>query len=255
MTIKLNPMNPWTKQTAPRSTSSLTRVLAVGDCNTYGIHEPPIGNTILDKFCRCLEQAGHPASGQNLGFGMATSREGIALMAARAEQADILLLKFGLGDSWISSLPSIYVPYFPDSRSRKIWRKILKFTKRRLRSRLLRYIVPSGPVVPLAEYRENIERIIALARYANPSIRIILWGSPPVQNDERRNAQLLRYNAELHDIATRKGALYIPTKPIIDSLNSAEAFLDNVHLNEAATTSIAAEMAHAFLSIRQRTAA
>ncbi|TWU28174.1 SGNH/GDSL hydrolase family protein [Bythopirellula polymerisocia] len=242
------------KRSTPAQEHKL-QVLAVGDCNTYGIQEPPIGNTILDKFCRCLEQAGYPASSQNLGFGMGTSREGIALMEAKAARADILLLNFGLVDSWITSIPRVYVPYFPDSRAKKVRRKLLKFTKRRLRAPLLRRVIPSGNVVPLAEFRANIEQIISLARQANPSVWVLLWGSPPVQYDAERNGHLLQYNAELHDVATRKRAMYLPTKPIIDNLPSAEAFLDNVHLNEAATTSIAAEMAHAFLSQRQRTAA
>ena len=39
---------------------SALRILAVGDCNTCGITVPPVGNTILDKFCRELEEGGIP---------------------------------------------------------------------------------------------------------------------------------------------------------------------------------------------------
>jgi hypothetical protein len=232
-----------------------TRVIAVGDCNTYGLHEPPIGNTILDKFCRCLELAGYPTVSQNLGCGMATSREGIVLMTERAKPADIALINFGLVDSWITSVPKLYVPYFPDNRVKKLTRKALKYTKRRLRSPLIRRFIPTGNVVPIDEFRRNIEAIIDIARRLNPDVCIVLWGSPPVQNDDRRNEELLRYNAELHDIANNLGASYFPTKPLIESLTTTEAFLDNVHLNEVATAGIATGIAHTYLSQRQRTAA
>jgi lysophospholipase L1-like esterase len=238
--------------TAP---SHALRVLAVGDCNTCGITVPPIGNTMLDKFCRCLELAGHPAIPQNLGCGMATSREGIYMMNNHAERADIALINFGLVDCWITSIPKIYIPYFPDNRLKKLTRKALKYTKRRLRSPLVRKFIPSGPVVSLEEYRQNIEEMISIARRMNPSVRIILWGSPPVQNDDARNNQLLRYNSELHDIANRRGVSYFPTKPLIESLNTDEAFVDNVHLNEVATAGIATALAHTYLSQLKRTAA
>lgn len=232
-----------------------TCVIAVGDCNTYGNHQPQVEHSILDKFCRCLEQAGYPTHSQNLECGMATSREGVAVMESLATRADILLLNFGLLDSRYTSLPWIYIPSFPDSRSRKILRVLIKLAKRGFRVPLLRWLIPSGPLVPLDEYRANVERIISLARRLNPAMWILLWGSPPLLRDANHNARVLQYNAELHDIATRCGATYLPTKPIVDSLRSPEFFLDNCPLNEMTMAAIAAEMAHAYLSQRQRTAA
>ena len=117
-------------------------MLAVGDCNTYGIHDPPIGNTILDKFCERLEDDGTPPFSQNLGCGMATSREGVQRMRLDAKPADAMLINFGLVDTWITSIPKVYVPYYPDSWLRKRLRKLLKFVKRRLRSRQLRRVYP-----------------------------------------------------------------------------------------------------------------
>lgn len=248
-----DPKSP--RDTASKCSTTYTRVLAIGDCNTYGLHEPPIGNTILDKFCRCLELAGYPTVSQNLGHGMATSREGVVLMNDRAQVADVVLINFGLVDSWITSVPKLYVPYFPDNRLKKITRKALKYTKRRLRSPLVRRFVPLGNVVPLDEYRRNIETLIGTARALNPKVWIVLWGCPPVQNDDQRNAELLRYNAELHDIANNLGTSYFPTKPLVESLTTTEAFLDNVHLNEVATAGIATGIAHCYLSQRQRKAA
>ena len=253
--MKLRIMDPDQIDSFELETSAEFRVLAVGDCNTCGITVPPVGNTILDKFCRCLEMTGYPVSSQNLGYGMATSREGLYMMNNLAQPADIVLINFGLVDSWITSIPKLYVPYFPDNKLKKLARKALKYTKRRLRSRLVRRFIPAGSVVPLAEYRENIEQMIAAARRLNPNVWIVLWGSPPVQNDNARNAQLLHYNAELHDIANTMRVSYFPTQPLVESLTTTEAFVDNVHLNEVATAGIATAIAHSYLSQLQRTAA
>jgi len=143
------------------SPSRTLRVLAVGDCNTCGITVPPIGNTILDKFCEQLEDHGYTTARQNLGCGMATTREGVQRMRLDAQPADTVLINFGLVDTWITSIPRVYVPYYPDTWRRKRLRKLLKFVKRRLlRSPALRHFIPIGTVVSLDEYDQNIRDIL-----------------------------------------------------------------------------------------------
>lgn len=231
------------------------RVLAVGDCNTCGIVVPAIGNTILDKLCLRLEKLGYQTVGQNLGYGMATSREGVERIRREAKPADLVLINFGLVDTWITSIPQIYVPYYPDSVLRKRVRKLLKFIKRRLRSPWLRKFIPLGPVVPLEEYRRNMQQMITLARSKNPAATILLWGSPPVQHDPSRNDNLRRYDCVLKEIAVQSGVIFLSTFEIVESLESAEAYLDEVHLNEAATEGIAAAMYEAFIAARPSAAA
>ncbi len=228
--------------TQPNEISRTLQVLAVGDCNTWGITNPPIGNTILDKFCRHIESDGYTTSSQNLGYGMATSREGVQLMRLDAKQADVVLINFGLVDTWVTSIPKIYIPYYPDSFLRKRLRKLLKFVKRRLRSPWLRRFVSTGHVVPIDEYTQNVREMISLARANNPSATILLWGSPPVQNDAARNANLERYNKRLERIAQETNSLFVSTANLVNKLSDEAAYLDAVHLNEAATEAIAAQL-------------
>lgn len=232
-----------------------TRVLALGDCNLFGTHVAPKGSSILDKFCRCLEQAGYRVSGQNLACRRACSRDGTALMASSKIQADILLLNYGHVDSRITPIARGTYPYITEVGLKTTSRKLLNLKKFRSGNLSPRRVVSGEPLVPLADFCSNIQRMIKFARKANPGVWILLWGSPPLQHNAQHNEQLLRYNAESHDIATRMGATYLPTKPVIDNLSFSEALRGKQRLSEVATTSIAAEMAHAYLSQRQRTAA
>ncbi len=226
--------------------NNILRVLAVGDCNTWGIIDPPIGNTILDKFCRQLESDDYDVASQNLGYGMATTREGVQLMRREAKLADVVLINFGLVDTWVTSIPKIYIPYYPDNFLRKRLRKLLKFVKRRLRSPWLRRFVPTGHVVPIDEYTQNFREMIAIARANNPQAIVLLWGSPPVQDDVARNANLKQYNQQLEQLATETNSLYISTATLIDKLPNEAAYLDAVHLNEEATEVIAAQLARVY---------
>ena len=219
------------------------QVLAVGDCNTWGLHDPPIGNTILDKFCRQLEHEGYVVSSQNLGYGMATTREGVELVRRVAKPADVALINFGLVDTWITSIPRIYIPYYPNNFVRKRLRKLLKFVKRRLRAPRLRRLISVGPVVPIDEYTQNVREMIAHVRVQNPRATILLWGSPPVQHDPARNANLDRYNRRLELIANDTNSLYVATSTVVTQLPNDVAYLDDVHLNETATEAIAQQMA------------
>lgn len=227
-------------------TSQPLRVLAVGDCNTYGILEPPIGNTILDKFCLELSNAGFETHSQNLGCGMATTREGIQRMKLDANAADVVLINFGLVDTWITSIPKCYVLYYPETWLRKRLRKLLKFVKRRLRSPLLRKFVSVGPVIAPEEFAENLRTMISLARDNTPHAKILLWGSPPVQNDRERNENLERYNRILADVAVETESLYVETASLVRQLPASEAYLDLVHLNEVATAKIAQKLASVY---------
>jgi len=234
----------------PADQGSVMRVLAVGDCNTCGITVPPVGSTILDKFCEHLEGGGYATERQNLGVSMATSREGVERMRRDAKPADVVIINFGLVDTWITSIPKFYVCYYPDTPLRKRMRKLLKFVKRRLRSPWLRALIPTGHVVSIDEYARNIGAMIAVARANNPRTTVLLWGSPPVQRDPARNANLSRYNGCLEDLAKETGASYLPTAPIIDSLAVQQAYIDAVHLSEGATGAIAAQLANVYQSQR-----
>ena len=177
---------------------------------------------------------------------MATSREGVQLMRRKAKPADVVLLNFGLVDTWITSIPKVYIRYYPDSFLRKRLRKLLKFVKRRLRSPWLRRFIPVGPVVPLDEYTQNFRAMIAFALANNRHATILLWGSPPVQQDSARNANLERYNKRLESLAQETGSLFVSTASLFNQLSHSAAYVDAVHLNEGATEAIAAQLASVY---------
>ena len=174
---------------------------------------------------------------------MATTREGVELMRRDAKPAEVVLINFGLVDTWVTSIPRIYVPYYPDSYLRKNLRKLLKSVKRRLRSPWLRRFVPRGQVVPIDEYAQNISAMISIARDQNPEATILLWGSPPVQNDPARNANLEQYNRRLELIAAETNSLFVATTTLVNQFSDEEAYLDAVHLNDVATEAIAIQLA------------
>ncbi len=224
------------------------RLVAVGDCNTCGISVPAAGRTILQKTAEGLARTGVRCSLQDLGQGMATSREGVARMTRDALPADVGLVNFGLVDSWVTSIPGIYIPYFPDNWVRKWSRKILKSIKRRLRADRIRRYVPFGPVVPLQEYETNIRSIMARLWCLNPSAVIVLWGTAPVQSNETRNSNIQRYNERLRSIARDSNCIYIDTVAVLESIKNVDLYVDEVHFAEAATTAIGSVIADAVAS-------
>ncbi len=218
------------------------RLLAIGDCNTEGCRQLPPQASLPAQVAQSLSEQGYTVDVQNWGCTMSTTREGLARLRAQPVVADLVLINFGLVDAWVTTIPQIYIPYYPDSFLRKWGRKILKMVKRRLRHPRLERFIPQGEVVSLAEYRANIERMISLVRSANPDATIVLWGTVPVQHDAARNCKLLEYNDVLRELAQTKNTRYLDASEIVKQLPADEAYLDAVHLNEPALRSIAKEI-------------
>jgi lysophospholipase L1-like esterase len=169
-------------------------------------------------------------------------------MERDAEPADIVLINYGLVDAWITSIPAIYIPYYPDNFVRKQARKVLKSVKRRLRSDLARRIVPVGPVVPLDEYLRHMRRIVNLPRTRYPGVCVILWGTAPALEQPERTASIHRYNEALRQLAGELRAPYVDTAALIADLEPRLAYQDQTHLHAASAQRIASAMAAQFLS-------
>jgi len=229
-------------------------VLGVGDSQTCGLKDPPIGDTVLDRFCHCLEVAGVATKQLNLGESGATSREGVRMLQSWQEPADVVFINFGMVDSSITSLPNVYLSTEPDHFIRGLARKSLHLLKHQISATHLQRIMPTGAVVPMAEYRQNVEQMIAVARRRNPAVWVVLWGSPCVLEDDQHNEQLLRYNELLHEIALGTESYYFPTQPVVESLGNV-AYQDNQHLSGAATHAIAEIIATTYLSSSIKAAA
>lgn len=229
----------------------IIRLLALGDCNTSGSARLPPGNSVPDKVAQLVERRGMAVQLQNFGYTMTTTREGVARLQHHAKPIDLLIINYGLVDAWITALPRIYIPYYPDSRLRRRMRKLLKSVKRRLRSPRLRRIIPVGHVVPLDEYERNISRIIHLAKAHNPGVFIMLWSTPPTLHNPERNRHLMDYDASLARLANGRDIRFLDTRALLAGSDAATAYLDDVHLSAFAAQKVASAIADAYFAWRQ----
>lgn len=126
-------VNPSTAQ----KSDEVVRILGIGDCNTGGVNEAPTDN-LPNMLASVLRAQGKKAQVINLGKAMTTTREGVAFARKNTQKTDIVLINFGLLDSWWVVLPTWYVPYYPDNIFKKIARKMLKSLKKRLRKPFVR---------------------------------------------------------------------------------------------------------------------
>lgn len=202
--------------TAPRK-----RLAAYGDCNTLGFG-PEQGQGFPEKIAQAI---GYEVS--NFGHTMCTSRELLAYAKAYPpSQFDLVLIQYGLVDSWLTFRHSPYVPYFPDSPLRKILRKIVKKVKKYARAFRLQERWGAVEVVPLEEYIANVECVVATA----PMTQFILIGTAP-NIEEQRNPRILRYNKALIALAEKHtNCHYVDAYDDIYAARDT-LFADNTHLN------------------------
>lgn len=216
--------------------SQPVRVVTIGDCNT--ISADPHQGTVADGLSEALKQHGVPATLANLSGGMRTTREGLANLTDHPEPADLALVNFGLVDSWSTSVPRLYVPYYPVSSTRKRIRKLVKFVKRRLRAPICRRIVPFGRVVPVPEYIANVSAMVRLLKARNSGVQVFLWGTVPVIDRPHRNPDLIEYNAALQQVAMDLEVHYVDAAAVVAGLKPEDRFVDGAHLSPAAAALI-----------------
>ncbi|MFG0336311.1 MAG: SGNH/GDSL hydrolase family protein [Maioricimonas sp. JB049] len=228
------------------------RIVAIGDCNTSGTGRPSEENCVPSRLAQLLGDAGMPCTVQNLGYRMSTTREGLVRTQRDAKPADFVLINFGLVDAWITSIPRIYVPYYPDNVVRKQARKLLKWTKRRLRSPLARRFVPIGTVVPQDEYVQNLRRIVEIVRVWPTEPTVLLWGTALTVGNPERSASIRQYNAGMQELAGDLGVPYIDTPALMEEIDVADAYQDRTHLDAPAIERVAQAMASVVLQRRGR---
>ena len=222
------------------------RLIAFGDCNTNS--SDPEQGLLPVGLTAALASKNINVAVTNLGAGMTTTREGVAYLRDRGHAAELAILNFGLVDCWTTTIPGFYIPYcHPETRIRKLARKVLKFTKRYLRMQPFKAFVPMGPVVPPDEYQENIRSIIAMLRQWNPRITIFLWGTVPVADNLNRNESIAEYNNLLSQIARQDSVFYIDSAAILADLAVADRFTDGVHLSPQAASLIGQRISDSFL--------
>ena len=215
-------------------------IVALGDCNTCGV-EGAAGQIVPDYVANGLRARGLDCVLVNLGLTMCTTREGLAKLRDHTGRIDLLLVNYGLVDAWTTSLPGLYLSYYPDHRV-KIWaRKLLKLFKRRLRSPWIRRWLPVGEVVSVTEYERNLRLMAEMALARSAETRIVFWGTAPVCDDLPRNRMIDRYNGIMRGVAdTVPSVRYCDTPSILAGRPLAEMMLDGVHLNATASGQVAA---------------
>ncbi|WP_293265545.1 SGNH/GDSL hydrolase family protein [Neptunomonas sp.] len=219
-----------------RTTQNI-RLIALGDCNTSGINHSSVAS-ILHQRLNQLSKSSQTCYLDNHGEAMRTTREGLAITKDLNKSFDIALINYGLVDAWTTTIPKVYIQYYPDNRVKRILRKALKSLKKRLRKTYFNGLFKTGSVVSTNEYKENIDAIMTSLHQYNPNIFFILWGSVPVE-DEPRNTNLLDYDNILKAQTGKYNGCYIDTRKTISAERREDMFHDEVHLSEAAQEMIA----------------
>ena len=196
------------------------RILALGDCNTMGIKEQ-YHNSYPEKLAKALG-----AEVVNLGYTMATTREGVQLFnTVKTQNFDIVLISFGLTDSWETFKGAPYVLYYPDNIYRLILRKIVKKYKKIGNILGFKKLFGKQPVVPQEEYLANISYIIQ----SLPNSIIILLDTLP-KKEEARNVSIKNFNELLNTFSSLENVHYL--KYFDDFYHQPRLFLDKTHLND-----------------------
>ena len=196
------------------------KILALGDCNTLGIQES-LHNAFPEKIAEKLK-----AEVVNLGHTMATTREGVELYnTVKDEKFDLILISFGLTDSWETFRYAPYVLYYPDNAWRKLRRKLVKKYKKIGRRLGFKKIFGAEPVVPETEYLSNLKYIVEGSKDA----MILVLDTLP-KKEEDRNVSIKKYNVLLDQMAAFDHVKRLYLYDYFDE--HRELYLDKTHLND-----------------------
>lgn len=164
---------------------------AYGDCNTEGfraLNGPVYAQLVADTCGLRLINCGHT---------MSTTRELLQFADAfPASASALVLIQYGLVDSWLTFRGAPYILYYPDNPRRKLARKLVKKFKKWARSLQLQKILGAIEQVPIEEFLSNIRLVVQSA----PNAQFVLVATAP-NLDEPRNPRILKYNEALSALA------------------------------------------------------
>lgn len=199
----------------------MAKILALGDCNTLGIKHLK-GDAYPERFAKALD-----TSLVNCGYTMSTTNEMLHFFRAFKEKdTEIILIQYGLVDSWKTFKYAPYVLYYPENRWRKLFRKIVKKYKKTAKSLGLNRLLGVSNVVGLEAYKNNIESVIK----QSPKCKIFLISTIP-NRDTSRNSEIMRYNEVLFALSQQYEDVYF-IDVYKDFLDHPEYYLDRTHMNE-----------------------
>jgi len=214
------------------------KILALGDCNTLGDVQFK-NNSFVERFAEMIE-----LGVKNCGYTMSTTRE-MRLFYDKFyhEDLEIILIQYGLVDSWKTFKYSPYVLYYPDNFVRKIARKFTKKYKKIARKIGLNKIFGEKFVVSKEEYKQNIEEMIKTSK--NQKIFLI----DTIPNRELfRNAHIKEYNKIFDDLSLKYVNCYKIDIYDIFEKNFENYYLDNTHINDAGYDMIAKKLFEVYKS-------
>lgn len=216
-------------------------ILALGDCNTQGDTHYK-NNSFPEKFAEKIN-----AKVQNCGYTMSTTIEMQHFAKEYLSDADIILIQYGLVDSWKTFKYAPYVLYYPENFLRKIARKFTKKYKKIARKCGLNKTLGENNVVPIEQYKTNIENIIT----DNSNKTFILIDTVP-NKDISRNDEIEKYNRALKEISNRHKNVYHLKLFEIFMDKMDEYYLDNTHINGRGYDAIANLLLELFQNIKTK---
>jgi len=198
----------------------MAEILALGDCNTLGVGELQ-GKAYANLFAKSIDK-----SIKNCGFTMSTTREMKYFFQDFIEDdTEIILIQYGLVDSWKTFKYAPYVLYYPENKIRKIARKIVKKYKKITKSLGLNTLLGVANVVALQEYEENIESLIMKAEN-----RVILLVETVPNLDTSRNSEIRKYNQIMQQLANKYDHVHC-VEVYDDLIDKPNRYQDKTHLN------------------------
>lgn len=199
----------------------MSTILALGDCNTLGVKDLR-GNAYPEKFASALGE-----TVDNCGFTMSTTYEMLHFFEEfEVQEKEIILIQYGLVDSWKTFKYAPYVLYYPDNSVRKIFRKIVKKYKKIAKKIGLNKLLGVSNVVALDIYENNIKSV--LEKTQNSTVLLV----DTIPNlDISRNSEIVKYNQVLSRLSTQYAHVHY-VEVCNDFLDKPEYYLDNTHMNE-----------------------
>ncbi|BCD62717.1 hypothetical protein NitYY0826_C1600 [Nitratiruptor sp. YY08-26] len=195
-------------------------ILALGDCNIVGANSYA-GKNYIDIVAEHLQ-----TKAKNCGITMSTTREGVILFhECSSYNTSLVIVAYGLVDSWRTFKYAPYVLYYPDNFLRKFARKVVKKYKKLARSLGLNEKLGQKFVVPPQEYMQNLSFIAAKSK------RVLFIETPPHLTETFRNPDIKYYNQLMAKVAAQ-----YPHADVVriyeDFAKDSSLYLDEIHFNQ-----------------------
>ena len=218
----------------------MSNILALGDCNTLGVKYLK-GNAYPEMFAKSLKK-----TVENCGFTMSTTHEMLYFFENfKDQEKEIVLIQYGLVDSWKTFKYAPYVLYYPDHKLRKLLSERVQKYKKIAKKIGLNKLLGVSNVVAWEEYENNIKTVLQETR---KSIVFLIDTIPNLEVS--RNSEIKRYNLILSQLSKQYDNVYY-IELYDDFFDRPEYYLDNTHMNERGYERITQKLIDAYSESRK----